>query len=161
MDLGTQLLPESEPAIGPAPAAGPNAPPQPDPAATRPAVPVMPVHHHSTTKSTYTEHPQESRRAQSALIDQQRETIRHLRNLDEWMSRSVREREDDLQRFASNIEALGNELRDELGHRGITTTGLCPQQKYECLEIDAVLGTQRPLQAAFGQPRRRATRRRA
>ncbi|KAL5522391.1 hypothetical protein ACEPAG_8407 [Sanghuangporus baumii] len=154
----------------PVPAAGPSAPPRPDPAATTPAVPVIPVHvsgnryvsdynkfamvecsrdstssstvvssrrdiatitsklspiqYHSTTKSTYMEHPQESRRAQSALIDQQRETIRHLRNLDEWMSRSVREREDDLQRLASNIEDLGNELRDELGRRGFTTTGL-------------------------------------
>ncbi|KAL5480687.1 hypothetical protein ACEPAI_9627 [Sanghuangporus weigelae] len=121
---------DSQRRSAPVPAAESNAPPQPDAAAARPAVPVIPVHNApevvplvipSSVLDEILQQLRESRRAQSALLDQQRETIRHLRNLDEWMSRSVREREDDLQRLASNIEALGNELRDELGRRGFTT----------------------------------------
>ena len=51
---------------------------------------------------------QENRHAQVATIDQQREMMRYLRGLNEWLERDVRDRQDEMRSVAERINELQN-----------------------------------------------------
>lgn len=66
---------------------------------------------------------QENREAQNASIDQQREIMRYMAGLNEWLERDVHDRHAELRGVGDRIDQLRNELAQRLG---IRPAGMCP-----------------------------------
>ena len=54
---------------------------------------------------------QQSRLAQTASIDQQREIMRYLHGLNSWLERDVRDRQEEIRSIGARVDALRNEMR--------------------------------------------------
>lgn len=58
---------------------------------------------------------QENRLAQLATVDQQRELMRYMRGLNEWLERDVHDRQAELRGVSARVDRL----RDDLGRLGL------------------------------------------
>ncbi len=67
---------------------------------------------------------QENRLAQLATVDQQRELMRYMRGLNEWLARDVHDRQAELRGVAARVDDLTDYIR-RLG----------AQRMYDCLNI--------------------------
>ena len=54
---------------------------------------------------------QENRLAQLATVDQQRELMRYMRGLNEWLERDVYDRQSELRGVVARVEQLSNDIR--------------------------------------------------
>ena len=54
---------------------------------------------------------QESRLAQLATVDQQRELMRYMRGLNEWLERDVYDRQSELRGVIARVEQLSQDIR--------------------------------------------------
>nr|GAT57315.1 predicted protein [Mycena chlorophos] len=57
---------------------------------------------------------QSTRLAQMAMVDQQRELMRYMRGLNEWLERDVQDRQMELRSVAARVDQLAQELRSGL-----------------------------------------------
>lgn len=64
------------------------------------------------------ESPQENRLAQVATIEQQREIMRYLRNLNDWLDRDVHDRQSEIRSVTERVDFLSNLLNQVLQTRG-------------------------------------------
>ncbi len=56
--------------------------------------------------------PQENRLAQLATVEQQRELMRYMRGLNEWLERDVHDRQSEIRGVSARVDALGEALRN-------------------------------------------------
>ena len=54
---------------------------------------------------------QENRLAQLATVDQQRELMRYMRGLNEWLERDVYDRQSELRGVVARVEQLSHDIR--------------------------------------------------
>ena len=54
---------------------------------------------------------QENRLAQLATVDQQRELMRYMRGLNEWLERDVYDRQNEIQGVLARVERLSDDIR--------------------------------------------------
>jgi predicted nucleic acid-binding Zn-ribbon protein len=54
---------------------------------------------------------QENRLAQLATVDQQRELMRYMRGLNEWLERDVYDRQNEIQGVLARVEQLSDDIR--------------------------------------------------
>lgn len=55
---------------------------------------------------------QENRLAQLATVDQQRELMRYMRGLNEWLERDVYDRQNELRGVVARVDELRDQLRN-------------------------------------------------
>ena len=54
---------------------------------------------------------QENRLAQLATVDQQRELMRYMRGLNEWLERDVYDRQSELRGIVARVDQLSHDIR--------------------------------------------------
>jgi hypothetical protein len=54
---------------------------------------------------------QENRLAQLATVDQQRELMRYMRGLNEWLERDVHDRQSELRGVVARVDQLRDDIR--------------------------------------------------
>lgn len=54
---------------------------------------------------------QENRLAQLATVDQQRELMRYMRGLNEWLERDVHDRQSEIRGVVARVDQLSSDLR--------------------------------------------------
>ena len=54
---------------------------------------------------------QENRLAQLATVDQQRELMRYMRGLNEWLERDVYDRQSELRNVVARVDQLSRDIR--------------------------------------------------
>lgn len=57
---------------------------------------------------------QENRLAQLATVDQQRELMRYMRGLNEWLEQDVHDRQNEIRGVRDRVERLGQDVRSLL-----------------------------------------------
>lgn len=62
---------------------------------------------------------QQNRLAQTASIDQQREIMRYMRALNQWLEHDVRDRHNEMRSIGARVDDLRDLLRHELGRLGV------------------------------------------
>lgn len=62
---------------------------------------------------------QENRLAQMATVDQQRELMRYMRGLNEWLERDVHDRQSELRGVSARVD----QLRHEIGRLNVPRQG--------------------------------------
>ena len=68
--------------------------------------------------TTLTHHLQENRLAQLATIDQQREIMRYMRGLNEWLERDVHDRQEEIRAVAARVDQLRDLMLQVLANQG-------------------------------------------
>ena len=61
---------------------------------------------------------QENRLAQLATVDQQRELMRYMRGLNEWLERDVHDRQSELHRVVARVDQLSHDIRGMRAQQG-------------------------------------------
>lgn len=73
---------------------------------------------------------QGNRLAQLATVEQQREIMRYMRGLNEWLERDVHDRQSEIRGVVARVEQLGHDLR-----------GLQMRGRLFCLDLHKIVLT--------------------